>query len=109
MTALSETLLNDLIQRFNPDAAPDLTADIQFLFSGRESAAYYVRMADGKCTLHKGELDFARLTIRVDIEIWRAIQQGEIAWADAMMQRKFTATGNFPLLARLPQLFRLGD
>ncbi len=107
MTSTAESLLNDLIARFDPNAAQGLNAEIQFLFHGTDSAAYYLRIANGKCTLHQGELDFARLTIRVDVEVWRAIQQGEIAWAEAMMQRKFTATGNFPLLARLPQLFRL--
>lgn len=100
-------LLQDLVQSFDPTAATGLTADIQFIFTGSEKGVYYLRIANGKCSLHAGELDFARLTIRVDIDTWRQIQNGQIGWGEALMQRKFLATGNFPLLARLPELFRL--
>lgn len=102
-----ETLCN-LVSTFDAGAAGGLSAEIQFIFSGSETGAYYLQIANGKCTLHKGEVNFARLTIRVDADVWRKIQSGEISWTDAMMQRRFTATGNFPLLARLPQIFKIG-
>ncbi|MCS7010361.1 MAG: SCP2 sterol-binding domain-containing protein [Anaerolineales bacterium] len=107
MSGRGMLLLQTLVESFHPAAAAGLVAEIQFLFSGVEKGAYYLKIENGKCTLHTGEIDFARLTIRVDLNVWEEIQTGKIRWSDALMQRKFLATGNFPLLARLPDLFTI--
>jgi len=104
----SKELLINLSKTFNADAARGVEADIQFEFSGSETGIYNLRIANGKCTFLMGELSFPRLTIRVDANVWRDIQNGKISWNDAMMQRIFLGTGNFLLLARLPQLFKIG-
>ena len=101
-------LLIELSKTLNADAARGVDADIQFQYSGSETGNYYFHVANGKCTFNTGELGFARLTIRVDADVWRDIQNGKTSWNEAMMQRKFLVTGNFPLLARLPQLFKIG-
>lgn len=103
-----EEILQELAQSINPEAARGLNVDIQFVFSGAQSGMYYLHLADGKCSVHKGELGFARLTIRTDVNDWINLQTGKTNWTEAMMQRKFMATGNFPLLARLPQIFKIG-
>ncbi len=103
-----ETLLQQLAQTFNREAAGELQAVIQFIFTGEESASCTLTIGGGKCIVQKGEADFPRLTIRVDAGVWREIMSGQLSWSEAMMQRKFVATGNFPLLARLPQLFKIG-
>ena len=105
--ASCKELLIELSKTLNAENARGLNADILFVFSGSEKGEYYLHLENGKCTLHTGSLDYARLTIRVDADVWRDIQGGKIPWSEAMMQRKFIATGNFPLLARLPQLFKL--
>jgi|YNPMSStandDraft_1061717.scaffolds.fasta_scaffold01626_9 alkyl sulfatase BDS1-like metallo-beta-lactamase superfamily hydrolase len=104
-----EALLHDLITKLNPDAAKALSVDIQFIFSGLDPEDWYLSIRNGQCTLHKGIVNFANLTIRVDKNVWHAIQSGRTSWAEAMMQRKFIATGNMPLLARLPQIFGIGQ
>lgn len=103
-----EEVLNELAKSFNPSAASGLNVDVVFVFSGTQSGTYYLHIANGKCSVHKGELDYARLTIRVDFNDWLDLQNGKINWTDAMMQRKFMATGNFPLLAKLPKIFKIG-
>jgi putative sterol carrier protein len=104
-TSLSESLLRELSNMLNPDAAQGLNAYIQFFFGGSESDAWYLYIHNGQCTLYKGALNFAHLTIRVDVNVWQEIQNGKISFTEAMMQRKFLATGNFTLLARFPQFF----
>jgi putative sterol carrier protein len=108
VTASCESFLLELAKTLDPNASRGLEADIQFVFSGTEESTYYLHIADGKCTLQKGESQYPRLTIRVNAETWQEIQSGKIPWTKAMMERKFLATGNFPLLARLPQLFKIG-
>ncbi|HNK63877.1 MAG TPA: SCP2 sterol-binding domain-containing protein [Anaerolineales bacterium] len=107
-TPTCEEILNELAKTFNPDAARGLNVDVQFIFSGAQSGTFSLHLADGKCTVNKGELDYARLTIRVDVNDWLDLQNGKFNWTEAMMQRKFMATGNFPLLAKLPQIFKIG-
>jgi len=104
-----EALLRDLTTKLNPDAAKGLSVDIQFIFSGPDPEDWHLSIRNGQCTLHKGIVNFANLTIRVDKDVWQAIQIGRTSWTEAMMQRKFIATGNMPLLARLPQIFGLGQ
>ncbi len=104
-TSLGEVLLRELSKTLNPDAAQGLNVYIQFLFSGAESDAWYLYIQNGQCNLYKGALNFAHLTIRVDVNVWQEIQNGKISFTEAMMKRKFLATGNFTLLARFPQLF----
>lgn len=101
-------VLTELAKTFNPSAAAGLNVDVQFVFSGSQSGTYYLHIADGKCSVHEGELGYARLTIRVDFDDWLALQTGNMSWTDAMMARTFMATGNFPLLAKLPQIFKIG-
>ncbi|WP_299029057.1 hypothetical protein [uncultured Thermanaerothrix sp.] len=97
-----------LARRFDPDAARGQEGEIQFFFSGTESGACYLRLTKTACTFHPGEALFPKLTLRVDCEVWKAILRGELTWEKAMMERHFLATGNFPLLAQMPRIFKIG-
>lgn len=108
MVETGKELLEKLASRMNPATTKGMSADFQFIFTGAETSAYYLRIANGACTVGQGELDYAQLTVRVDVDEWRKIQNGEVSWRDAMMQRKFIFSGKTPLLARLPEFFTFG-
>lgn len=97
-----------LAQRFDPAAARGQEGEIQFFFSGAESGACYLRMTKTACTFHLGEALYPKLTLRVDCDVWKAILRGELRWEKAMMERRFLATGSFPLLAQMPRIFKFG-
>ncbi|MCS7248626.1 MAG: hypothetical protein NZ840_10330 [Anaerolineales bacterium] len=101
-------LVAALAERFDPVAARGREAEIQFLFSGEESGACYLRLTRTGCTFHLGEALYPTLTIRVKAETWKAIMRGDLSWERAMMERHFLATGNFPLLAQMPRIFHIG-
>lgn len=101
-------LVAALTTQFDPVAARGQEGEIQFFFSGEESGACYLRLTKSGCTFHRGEALYPKLTLRVKAEVWKAIMRGDLSWEKAMMERHFLATGNFPLLAQMPRIFRFG-
>jgi len=93
---------------FNPAAAGDLTADIQFDVSGEEPGSYYLHIESGNCTFHEGESPSPMLTIQTPSEIWLAVSRGELDGQMAFMEQKYTVEGDFNLLLKLNDLFRTG-
>jgi len=90
---------------FNPEAAGDLEAVIQFDVSGQEPGQYYLRIADGQCIAYEGTHPEPTLTIHTPSEVWLAISRGELDGAQAMIQGKYTVDGDLGLLVRFSKLF----
>jgi putative sterol carrier protein/putative NADPH-quinone reductase len=90
---------------FNPEAAGGLHATIQFDISGGQPGHWYFEIKDGSCSFKEGKVDNPTLIIHSPSEIWVAISFGELEGAQAFMQKKYTAEGDFSLLMRLKTLF----
>lgn len=107
MTLSLVDTLQKMADQYDPVKAGKFKDDIaiQFMFSGAETANHYLQIKKSKCTLHPGKNLYPKLTLKIDSEIWLAIWRGELDWTQLLMQRKFVATGDFPLLAKLPQIF----
>ncbi len=90
---------------FNPDAAGDLQAVVQFDVSGDEPGQYYLRFAEGECAAFEGTLPEPTLTIHTPSEVWLRISRGELDGAQAMMSGQYTVEGDLGLLMRFSQLF----
>lgn len=96
-------LLERMVKGYNPSAYSSDT-EVMFQFTGAEKSTYYLKIENGRCTLHQGELSFCKLTLEVDTATWRSIIDGEIPWN--IMARNFIIKGNnFALLAKFPQVF----
>jgi hypothetical protein len=99
----AKQLLERMVKGFDPGAYGTDT-EIMFQFVGRETGTYYLKLANGKCTLHEGELGFSKLTLEVDVDTWQSILDRVIPWN--IMDRNFIIKGNnFALLAKFPQVF----
>ena len=62
---------------FNPDAAGDLQAVVQFDVSGEEPGQYYLHIAEGTCAAFEGTRPEPTLTIHTPSEVWLRISGGE--------------------------------
>jgi putative NADPH-quinone reductase/putative sterol carrier protein len=90
---------------FNPEAAGDLRADIQFVFSGREPGEYVLRVKDGRCTAHRGRVTNPSLTVISPSEVWLQIARGEFSGQTAFMKGLYRTEGDLGLLLQMGDLF----
>ncbi|HEC34325.1 MAG TPA: SCP2 sterol-binding domain-containing protein, partial [Chloroflexi bacterium] len=90
---------------FNPEAAGDLRAVVQFDVSGDEPGQYYLRIAEGKCTAFEGTHPEPTLTVHTPSEVWLRISRGELDGTTAMMEGLYSVEGNLGLLIRFDKLF----
>lgn len=103
-TTLRETIAG-MPLAFDPTAASDLSAAIQFDVGGEVPGQYYLRIAEGQCIAFEGEHPSPTLTIHAPSEVWLAISRGELDGAQAMMEGKYTISGDLNLLIRFFELF----
>ncbi len=93
---------------FDPEAAGDLQASIQFLISGNDEGQWTLSISGGKCEVRQGRIPNPSLTIESSGEVWVKMARGEIDRPKALTQGLYKAQGDFSLLSRMPQLFGAG-
>ncbi|MCX8066935.1 MAG: SCP2 sterol-binding domain-containing protein, partial [Anaerolineae bacterium] len=90
---------------FNPAAAGDLRADIQFVVTGDEPGNYVLRIRDGRCTAHEGTVSQPTMTIYTPSEVWLKIARNELSGQAAYVKGLYRVEGDFGLLLRFSTLF----
>jgi len=98
-------LLRGMAAAFNPLAAGDLKATIQFEVTGKQTGDWFLSVESGKCTYHEGKVTSPNLTVTTPSEVWLAITNKEMDGQQAFMEGKYTATGDMSLLMRMKTLF----
>ncbi len=91
---------------FQPTAAGDLKALIQFEISGDEDFTAHLAIAEGKAVHHDGPAENPDLTVKAPAKIWLGVSQGKINGQMAFMTGKFKAKGDLGLLMKLNSLFK---
>lgn len=99
-------ILEGMPLAFDPAAAGELTATIQFDVTGPEPGVYHLRIVDGECTFHEGAAASPSLTISTPSDVWLKISRGELSGQEAMMQGLYNATGDISLLLKMDSLFK---
>ncbi|MGA3086004.1 MAG: NAD(P)H-dependent oxidoreductase [Thermodesulfobacteriota bacterium] len=100
-----ETFLTIMSMGFNPEAALDLKADLQFYFSGKVEGPCYFKIENGGITTGIGEAENPEVTIESPFEIWMDILTGKADGQQMFIEQKYKVTGDLSLLLRLNQLF----
>ncbi len=90
---------------FDPSAAGDLTASIQFDVSGSEPGLYHLDISDGNCRFELGPAATPTLTVATPSQVWEQISSGEISGRDALADGLYEVRGDASLLMRMDQLF----
>jgi len=100
-----DKLIEGMPNSFNPAAACDLRAEIQFDISGEGGGRWVISIAEGRCQVRRGEAISPALTIESSGEVWVKIARGEIDRPKALMQNLYRVKGDVNILARMPQIF----
>ena len=90
---------------FNPAAAGELQADIQFVVTGEEPGNYVLRIREGRCTAHEGTVPRPTMTIHTPSEVWLKVARNELSGQAAYVKGMYRVEGDFGLLLRLGDLF----
>ena len=90
---------------FDPSAAGDLSASIQFDVSGAEAGVYHLDIANGDCRFGLGPSDQPTLTVATPSEVWKQISEGEVSGQDALAEGLYEVRGDASLLLRMDRLF----
>jgi putative sterol carrier protein len=90
---------------FNPGAASDLKAEIQFDLSGEGGGKIVLSIADGRCTAREGEALSPTLTIQSPSDVWLKMVRGEINRPKALMDGLYRVEGDMSLLMRMGDIF----
>ncbi len=90
---------------FDPQAAGDLMAVIQFVFSGEVQGTCHFLIADGRMEAKAGPVLKPDLLIESPFEIWMDIMTGKADGQQMFMQQKYTVSGDLSLLLRMRVLF----
>lgn len=90
---------------FNPQAAGDLTATLQFIITDQDNKPYHLCIEDGDCTFHLGLAEDPTVTIRTSAETWLAISRNQLDGQEALMSGQYQVEGDFSLMLRMNELF----
>jgi multimeric flavodoxin WrbA len=90
---------------FNPEAAGDTRATIQFKFSGEAEGSCHFRIENGKIHAALGAVEKPDLTIESPFGVWMDILTRKADGQQMFMEQKYKVFGDFSLLLRMNQLF----
>lgn len=100
-----ETFLMVMKMAFNGEKAKDVTAKIQFLFSGDVSGACFLQMDGGCLEVYEGPCDSPDLTIESPFDVWMDILTQKADGEKLFMEQKYRVSGDMGLLMRFAELF----
>ncbi|WP_165840047.1 SCP2 sterol-binding domain-containing protein [Motiliproteus coralliicola] len=95
-----------MVARFQPQAAVDLDAVIQYRLAEGES--YYLTVSDQRCVLDRGEHGAPCVTLKMKFDTLQKLGRGELDGMKAFMFGKLKVSGDMSLATRLAKLFPAG-
>ena len=101
-----DTFLLLMTAGFNPEAAGDIKATLQFEFTGSVEGSCYFIIADGTIKAKEGKSERPDLTIRTPFEVWMDIVTGKADGAEMFMEGKYETEGNIEFLD-MSKFFRI--
>jgi FMN-dependent NADH-azoreductase/putative sterol carrier protein len=90
---------------FNPEAARDMQAVMQYKFSGDIDGACYFSFKNGKIQTEEGIWADPDLSIETPFDIWMDIMTRKADGQEMFMQQKYTVKGDLNLLMKMGELF----
>jgi multimeric flavodoxin WrbA len=100
-----ETFMLIMPMGFNPAAAANTRATIQFKFSGEAEGSCYFKIEDGRIDAVLGAVEKPDLTIEAPFSVWMDIMTRKADRQQMFMEQKYKVSGDLSLLLRMNQLF----
>ncbi|MDI7260681.1 MAG: SCP2 sterol-binding domain-containing protein [Thermodesulfobacteriota bacterium] len=98
-------LIMQMPMGFNPEAAGDIKAEIQFNLTGEGGGKMVLSIGEGQCTAQEGEALSPTLTIISPADLWLKIARREIDPARSLMDGLYEMKGDINLLMKMSSLF----
>jgi len=90
---------------FNPQAAGDLKATIQFEVTGKQPGGWFLTIEEGKCICREGSAASPTLTIKTPAEVWLAIANKELDVAKAFTEGQYGVSVDMGLMVKINKYF----
>jgi multimeric flavodoxin WrbA len=100
-----ETFMMIMPMGFNPQAAGETKAVLQFNFSGEVEGSCHFRIEGGQIEAIAGPAEKPSLTIDTPFDVWMDIMTRKADGQQMFMQQKYKVAGDFSLLLRMNQVF----
>ena len=100
-----EQIVSGMPQRFNPDAAGDLDAVIQFVLTGEGGGDYFAAIRERSCTLGNGRHPNPTLTFKMSAATYIDMVMGRETGQAAFFKRKLTFSGPLSLVVKVHTFF----
>ncbi len=100
-----ETFMMIMPMGFNPQAAGEMKAVLQFNFSGQVEGSCHFRIEGGQIKAIAGPAEKPTLTIETPFDVWMDIMTRKADGQQMFMQQKYKVAGDFSLLLRMNQIF----
>ncbi len=94
-----------MVERFAPDKAGGLSANIAFNLSGDNGGLYWIKIADGAASTGEGSLASADMTVHASADDWFAVAIGDLNPMQAFMTGKLKVQGDMGLAMKMQTLF----
>lgn len=103
-----QNFLEKISQRFNKDAAKDISAIYSFqVEEDGNNAEYFLEIKDQCCKVVFDKTENPNVTLKADKDTWSSIAAGELAPQMAFISGRLSVDGDFPLAFKLSSLFQL--
>lgn len=99
-------IIEAMPHRFDPDAAGNMDAVIQFKLTGEDGGDYFAVIHDRTCSLNAGVHDDPSITLKMSAKTYIDMVMGRLTGQNAFFTRKLTYKGDISLAIRLHRLFR---
>jgi putative sterol carrier protein len=104
-----QQIIDDLPSRFLPEAAGSTSATVQIELSGENGGRWWVRIANGCCTVGAGPVYKPDVTMITTVGAYLRIRRGELnPIAAAVPGGPMRIKGSYAMAIRFPTLFRRG-
>ncbi|MEL6750580.1 MAG: SCP2 sterol-binding domain-containing protein [Pseudomonadota bacterium] len=102
-----DQIIHAMPSRFNPEAAADVDAVIQFHLSGDDGGDYHATLRDGACAVGTGSHPQPTLTLRMSAQTYVDMVMDRTTGQAAFFARKLRFDGPISLVIRLHRFFTL--
>ena len=100
-------MTQNLLHYYQPQLASGLNACIQFSIAGDENFDGYLTIKNTECDYAEGVAQNPDLSILCDAAVWTDVLKGKFTAQKAFMTGNLKVRGNFVLLTKFDQLFKL--
>lgn len=104
-----QEFFDTLQDRFEPEAAKGVNAELVYDLSGDGGGQWTVKIADGALTgVDAGAIEKPTLTVMMDTDNFIKLQNGELDGRKAFLTRKLKVKGNIALAQKMQKFFPQG-